>query len=116
MSEADDLARRFFALWTEYLTALLSDPKTAALLQGWVGLAGRMPGIWPADSGGGTPSRSPSGAAAAATASGEREPAVADLARRIDELAERVAALEDAGERLRGSAGVARRRNRPSRS
>ena len=30
MSETDDLARRFFALWRDYLTALGADPKTAA--------------------------------------------------------------------------------------
>jgi len=46
MSEADDLARRFFALWTEYLTALLSDPKAAAVLQGWLSLAGRSAWGW----------------------------------------------------------------------
>jgi hypothetical protein len=29
MSEADDLARRFFALWGQYLTAAAAEPKSA---------------------------------------------------------------------------------------
>src|SRR5437868_15089044 len=46
MSEADELARRFLALWSDYLTALLSDPKAAEPLRRWLGLAAaNMPGL-----------------------------------------------------------------------
>ena len=45
MSEADELARRFLALWSDYLTALLSDPKIAEPLRRWLALAAAaMPG------------------------------------------------------------------------
>ena len=40
MSEADELARRFLALWSDYLTALLSDPKAAEPLLGILRVAG----------------------------------------------------------------------------
>ena len=29
MNDADELARRYLALWTEYLTALIADPQAA---------------------------------------------------------------------------------------
>jgi len=134
MSEDDDLARRFFALWTEYLTALVSDPKTAEPLRRWVDLglalatgslhnampgdarAGAPPGSTPSGS---APPGSPADAAAAAGPSGERDAAVAELARRVDELQKRVAALERPGERPgeRGgrAPGGTRGRNRAAR-
>src|SRR5689334_10576907 len=107
MSEAEDIARRFIALWSDYLTSLAADPKMAEPLQRWLGLAAAaMPGspdarpsdARPSDArpSGPTrpPARSPSDAAASAGASGERDTAVAELARRLDELETRIAALE----------------------
>src|SRR5438132_703369 len=95
MNEADELARRFLALWSDYLTALLSDPKAAEPLRRWLGLAAAaMPGLSAGEANQAGPARPPSDAAAAAGASGERDAVVAELARRVDELAERVAALE----------------------
>src|SRR6266851_3473181 len=116
MSEADDLARRFFALWAEYLTALISDPRAAEPLRQWItAAAGSLPGAMAGD-GAAARTRSTPDAAAAAGASGKRDAAVAELARRVDELAERVAAIErDRGHR-RPASGGARRRHRTPRS
>src|SRR5712671_3558738 len=112
MSEADDVARRFIALWGDYLSALAADPKMAEPLHRWLGLAAAaMPG-WPAGEAdpsgpGRAPARPPADAAASAGASGERDAAVAELARRVDELEARIATLERrrrpaAGDRPRG--------------
>jgi hypothetical protein len=87
MSEADDLARRFLALWADYLNALLADPNATEAMRRWLALA--TPGSPEADI-----ARPSAGAAAAAGASPERDVAVAELARRVDELGQRVAALE----------------------
>jgi len=107
MSEEDDLARRFFALWAEYLAALVADPNMTESLRQWLAVtAGSLPNAAPGDAGAGP---APD-AATAAGASGERDAAVAELARRVDELHERITALERArkpGRRL----GGARRRN-----
>jgi hypothetical protein len=113
MSEDEDLARRFFALWEEYLTALAGDPGALEPLRRWLALvAGMVPG---------NATAGPAGdAAAAAGASGGGEPVVAELARRVDELAERVAALERAvapaaGKPRRRAAGRPRRNDRATR-
>src|SRR5205823_4567438 len=107
MSEADDLARRFIALWSDYLTALAADPKMAEPLHRWLGLVAAAMPSWPAGEAGPSgpsraPARSPADAAASAGASGERGAAVAELARRLDELEARIAAL---GRRRRPAAG-----------
>src|SRR5258707_9088870 len=99
MSEADDVARRFIALWGDYLTALAADPKMAEPLHRWLGLvAAAMPGSPAHDAGPSgssrRPGRSPADAAAPAGSSGERDGVVAEFARRLDELEARVAALE----------------------
>ena len=55
MSEADDLARRFFDLWAEYLAALLADPKTTEPLRRWLASTPGAPASRPpadADAGG----------------------------------------------------------------
>jgi hypothetical protein len=121
MDDADELARRYFALWADYLTALLADPQAAALLQRWIAFAGQFakspgehtgapfPGWPPIPSATGSPNRSQAAAAAAAGASGERNDAVGELARRVDELERRLAALER-GSSIRRS----RRGNNPS--
>jgi hypothetical protein len=109
MSEADELARRFLALWSDYLTALLSDPRAAEPLRRWLGLAAAaMPGLSAGEANQAGPARPPSDAPAAAGASGERDAAVAELARRVDELAERVAALESRGQPVRRAEGRGR--------
>jgi hypothetical protein len=128
-SAEDDLARRFFALWAEYLAALVTDPKMTEQLGRWLAFAAGAlqnpaPGNASPGSAGGSAPGSTIDAATAAGASGERDGAVAELARRVDELARRVAAIERPGEHggehpgERGTrpAGGARRGNRASRS
>src|SRR6185437_9660913 len=100
MSEADDLAGRFFALWAEYLTALASNPQASEPLYRWLTLlATAADGFRP----------SPDAAAVTGT-SAERGISLAELARRVDELGERVAVLE-----RRAAAARPRRRPRPAR-
>jgi hypothetical protein len=95
MSEAEDVARRFIALWGDYLTALSADPKTAEPIRRWLGLfAAAMPDLAPHEAGRSGPARPPADAAAAAGASGEHDAVVAKLARRLDEIESRIAALE----------------------
>jgi hypothetical protein len=119
--EDEDLARRFFALWTEYLTALATDPKMIEPLGRWLAFAAGAlqnpaPGNAPPGSAPRSAPRSATDAATAAGASGERDAAVAELARRVDELSQRVAALEHPGDRGTRPAGGTRRRNRASQS
>jgi hypothetical protein len=81
MDETEELARRFLALWGEYLAALAAEPASLDMLRRWltVGEAAARPAA---------------GAQAVAGTSGERDLAVAELARRVGELERRVAALE----------------------
>src|SRR5438270_1264909 len=79
MDEPEDLARRFFALWGEYLGALSGDPQTLALWQRWL-----APDASPVPGERGATGPAP-GAAAAAGASGERDAAMAELTRRVGE-------------------------------
>jgi hypothetical protein len=121
MSEDDDLARRFFALWAEYLAALVADPKMNEPLHRWLAIAaGSLNDAGPSDASACAPPRSSSGpaprAAPAARASGERDAAMAELARRVEELDERTAALERPSKSGRRPVVGARRRNRPARS
>jgi hypothetical protein len=108
MSDADDLARRYLALWADYLTALVSDPKAAELLQRWVAFTSQFaPGqgahdgaapltvAWPPK----PPGRpaadgSKADAASAAGASGKRDAILGEFARRLDGIEQRLAALE----------------------
>ncbi|HVC52280.1 MAG TPA: hypothetical protein VND87_09695 [Stellaceae bacterium] len=94
MSEADELARRFLALWADYLAAVASDPQNAEIWRRWLEVA--IPAPAKRDDAGidGNPPRPPAGAAAAAGAFGERDDAVAELARRIEGIEQRLAALE----------------------
>src|SRR5215470_17178511 len=39
MTDATHLARRFLALWEDYLTALFADPSQSELLQAWLDAA-----------------------------------------------------------------------------
>ncbi|HEX3864511.1 MAG TPA: hypothetical protein VHY35_22740 [Stellaceae bacterium] len=111
MSTSEELAGRFFALWSEYLTALAADPQMSEALRRWVALTipqpPASPSSSPVDAAIHDAIRPAADAAAAAGAFGERDAVVAELARRVDELAERVARLEGAGR----PTGGARRRN-----
>jgi hypothetical protein len=102
MSDADELARRYFALWADYLTALLADPAAMETLKRWVSFTGQFsypaPGTaqrsdipfpaWPPFFGPFGPPPS------AASAGAERADEIAELARRVDELERRLAELE----------------------
>src|SRR5690348_10243815 len=93
MSDADELARRFLAVWADYLTALASNPQNAEIWRRWLDLA--VPAT-AADGDGGGPvagAGPAAGAAAAAGALGEHGDAVAELTRRIAALEERLAGL-----------------------
>jgi hypothetical protein len=132
MSDADELARRYFALWADYLTALVADPQAGDLLQRWIAFTGQFaktagehgaafawPPIPPARSAAESSSRSSAGssgrstahATASASSSGERDDAVGELARRVAELERRVAVLEP-----QPGAARARKRDRPGRA
>jgi hypothetical protein len=110
MDDADELARRYFALWGEYLTALVADPQAAELLQRLIAFtgqfAGHLPGAsdapagfafpaWPpTPAADGSPGRPQAVAAPAPGSPGERDDAVGELARRVGELERRLAAVE----------------------
>jgi len=121
MSDADELARRYFALWADYLTALVADPQAAELLQRWIQFTGQFATVageragspfpfWPPVPGAvRPPGDGPQAAAApAAGAPRQRDDAVGQLARRVAELERRLAALEPQP----GTASP-RRRDRP---
>src|SRR5262249_52693600 len=42
MTDADELARRYLSLWTEYLTALVGDPRALEMLKRWLTLTGQF--------------------------------------------------------------------------
>jgi len=105
MTDADELARRYFSLWAEYLTALVADPQAAELLQRWVAFAGQFAKgasersgtpfpAWPPFAAGFAAAGPKAAAPPAAGASGERGDAVGELTQRITELERRLAALE----------------------
>jgi hypothetical protein len=83
--EAAELARRFLALWEEYLTALLADAAEAEPDPRLDDAAAGKPGAAPGP---------PAGAAPAAAAPREHDDVVAELARRLAGVEERVAAIE----------------------
>jgi hypothetical protein len=102
MSEADDLAQRYLTLWTQYLTALLADPRAMETLKRWAAFTGQFaypaPGtteaggapfpVWPPFFGPFGMPPVPPGAADA------RPDRLAALAQRVDALERRLAALE----------------------
>jgi hypothetical protein len=105
MSDADDLAQRYLAQWTQYLTALLADPRTLEMVQRWHSFASQFSYLGskdaPSDSAAppawppflvpfGMPTAPTGGAVPHADGSAEN----AALRRRIDELEERIALLE----------------------
>ena len=42
MNDADELARRYLALWTEYLTAFLADPRALETMKRWIAFTGQF--------------------------------------------------------------------------
>jgi hypothetical protein len=107
MADSEDLARRYLALWQDYLSALLAEPATAELWQKWLALCPSA-----TDDRAAAGSRSTRGAAAAAGASGERDAVLAELARRLAGVEERLDALE---RRRRRTPPRPRERNRGGR-
>jgi hypothetical protein len=121
MSDADDQAQRYLALWTQYLTALLADPQAMETLKRWVAFTQQFSypssgsaqrneppfPVWP-------PFFGPFGMAP--TLPGDADPSaarIAALAQRVDELERRLAALERKPSRT-SAAPRTPRRNRSS--
>jgi hypothetical protein len=103
MSDADDLARRYLALWTEYLTALLADPRAMETLKRWVSVTGQFSYPAPGDESAGAapfpawpPFFGPFGLPPAPPGApgAPQDDAVAALERRVAALERRLAALE----------------------
>jgi hypothetical protein len=117
MSEADALAQRYLALWTEYLTALLADPRAMETLGRWSSFAEQFahpaPGAakeglgaapfsaWP-------PFFGPFGLWPVPPGAGHDPADLSALAQRVDALERRLAKLEQrpASRRPRRSAGT----------
>src|SRR3984957_7178087 len=47
MTDAEALARRYFALWAEYLTALVADPQAAEMLRRWIAFTSQFASQFP---------------------------------------------------------------------
>jgi hypothetical protein len=115
MTAAEDLARRYLALWQDYVTALLADLATPEVLQHWAANSSLHdedpePGDQPQH--GQLPEpKSAAGSATAPGSSRERDDVVADLARRLARIEGRLADLE----RGRPAAARSRRGNRGAR-
>jgi hypothetical protein len=108
MTDPEDLARRDLILWAEYLAALLAEAAAAGPLGQGSGAGAVAAASGPAED---APRRlpgPPAGAAPAAGAPGQRHDVVAELARRMADLEDRVAGIE------RGNGAAARpgRQNR----
>src|SRR5882724_9411732 len=119
MTAAEDLARRYLALWQDYVTALLADLTTPEAVQHLIASCSersRDPGPGDRRARGQLPVAEPAaGTAATPGPPRERDDAVADLARRLALIEERVAALERGGRtaaRARSGDRSARRRAR----
>jgi len=103
MTDADELARRYLSLWTDYLTRLLGDPRALEMLKRWLTLTGQFSypdagssptagapfPAWP-------PFFAPFGPPVPPTTDGgpAQANAVAALTERVDQLERRLAALE----------------------
>jgi hypothetical protein len=105
MTDAEELAERYLTLWTQYLTALLADPRAVETLKRWTAFASRFsypdPGTTQASatqpSGGAAPFPAwPPffGPFAPPPASTPAPDGLDALARRVDALERRLAALE----------------------
>ncbi|HEU0217697.1 MAG TPA: hypothetical protein VFQ90_13650 [Stellaceae bacterium] len=103
MTDADELARRYLSLWTEYLTKLLGDPRALEMLKRWLALTGQFsyPAAGSTPAGGAPfpawpPFFAPFGPPVppAADSGSAQADAVAALIERVDQLERRLAALE----------------------
>ena len=105
MTDADELARRYLALWAEYFKALLADPRAMEMVKRWISLTTQFsypePGATAeegAPAPGWPPFLSPFGPLPAPSAtsdvSADREDELTGLARRVADLERRVADLE----------------------
>jgi hypothetical protein len=123
MTDADELARRYLALWTEYLTAFLADPRALETMKRWIAFTGQF--AYPAPGEAGTPGEGdstplpplppifgPFGPLPTLPAAAGGADAVAVLTRRVDEIERRLAALESNRAR-RPAARRVRRGSRP---
>jgi hypothetical protein len=105
MTDADELARRYLALWAEYFKALLADPRALEMVKRWISLTTQFsypePGTtaeegapapgWPPFLSPFGPLPAPPTSPGAAT---DREDELAGLTRRLADLERRVADLE----------------------
>jgi hypothetical protein len=105
MIDADELARRYLALWTEYLTAFLADPRALETMKRWIAFTGQFayPEAGKAGAAGNAPPPLPPifgpfgplpMANPIAASTGEHSATIDALARRVEALEERLAALE----------------------
>jgi hypothetical protein len=111
MNDADELARRYLALWTEYLTAFLADPRALETMKRWIAFTGQF--AYPVAGKAGTAAESdnapmpplppifgPFGplpmAGPVAVTTGKSNAAIDELARRVEALEQRLAVLERA--------------------
>lgn len=102
MNDADELARRYLTLWTQYLTSLLADPRAMEMLKRWMAFTGQFSypasdtarastapfPAWPPFFGPFGPPVPPVGP------DGPKEDKMAALEQRIDALERRLTALE----------------------
>jgi hypothetical protein len=98
--DAEELAERYLALWSQYLTALLADPRAMETLKRWMAFTGQFayPASGAAQQGAAPfpawpPFFGPFAPPPPSAASGDGD-GVAALTRRVDELERRLAALE----------------------
>lgn len=103
MTDADELARRYLSLWTDYLTRLLGDPRALEMLKRWLTLTGQFsyPDAGSSPTGGAPfpawpPFFAPFGPPVPPTTDGgpAQATSVAALTERVDQLERRLAALE----------------------
>jgi hypothetical protein len=113
MSDADELTQRYLALWTQYLTTLLADPRAMETLKRWVAFTGQF--AYPAPSAaqqGGAPFPAwppffgPLGVLSATPPAAETATEIAELRRHVDELERRLAKLERRPAPLRRQRGA----------